>query len=524
MSAVVEPERAAAALTVLVLDDNVADAELMVHELRREGLNPIVEHVATEAAFVAHVGRPFDVILADYNLPQFDAIGALDHLAQRGLDTPLIVVSGSLTDEEALECIRRGAADYLLKDRLGRLPFAVRRVLADRQARRRIAQQRELLLREHAARAAAEAERDRLQQVIDVLPEGVAIADAAGRIVMRNSVAGTIWRTPPPLGDDDADAALEVWGMDESPYPPDGTPLARSVLTGEVVRGEQLLVGPAALEHKVPVIASSAPLRDNRGNVIGGVAVFQDVSQLKELDREKDTFLAATSHDLKNPLTGIRGHAQLLLRQAKRGDQLDPSRIAASAQRIDETVLRVVRMIDGLLDVAHLEMGQALDLHLDSVDLAALVVRVADEHQRTSEGHQILVETPSAAVGGCWDESRLERVLDNLVGNAIKYSPGGGKVRIGLAIEGDWAVLQVADEGVGIPAADLPHIFERFYRAGNVAGRFEGSGIGLAGARQIVEQHAGAIALASVEGQGTTITVRLPHGNAAARPKTDVSS
>jgi signal transduction histidine kinase len=104
----------------------------------------------------------------------------------------------------------------------------------------------------------------------------------------------------------------------------------------------------------------------------------------------------------------------------------------------------------------------------------------------------------------------VERVVANLVSNAIKYSPGGGDVRVELAAEAGWAVLRVQDQGVGIPAADLPRVFEQFHRAANVAGRIGGTGLGLAGARHIVEQHGGSIALESQEGVGTTVTVRLP--------------
>jgi signal transduction histidine kinase len=117
-------------------------------------------------------------------------------------------------------------------------------------------------------------------------------------------------------------------------------------------------------------------------------------------------------------------------------------------------------------------------------------------------------------VVGEWDRMRLERVLDNLLSNAVKYSPQGGPIAIRVGREDDaggaWAVVSVRDDGIGVPAEDLPWIFERYRRAGNVAGRVAGTGIGLAGARQIVEQHGGTIGVESDEGQGTTVTVRLP--------------
>ena len=125
-----------------------------------------------------------------------------------------------------------------------------------------------------------------------------------------------------------------------------------------------------------------------------------------------------------------------------------------------------------------------------------------------------MLDTLLETLDGPWDPVRVARVLANLVGNAIKYSPGGGEVRVSVVREpgpgGDWAVVSVSDHGLGIPEADLPHIFERFQRASNVAGRIAGTGIGLAISRRIVERHGGTIDVRSEEGVGTTFTVKLP--------------
>jgi signal transduction histidine kinase len=112
---------------------------------------------------------------------------------------------------------------------------------------------------------------------------------------------------------------------------------------------------------------------------------------------------------------------------------------------------------------------------------------------------------------GIWDPLRLERVLGNLLGNAVKYSPAGGDVHVEIVRdEPGWAIVTVRDGGIGIPAADLPHVFERYHRAANVIGRFPGEGIGLPGAKQVVDQHGGTILITSTEGHGATFTVRLP--------------
>jgi len=147
-------------------------------------------------------------------------------------------------------------------------------------------------------------------------------------------------------------------------------------------------------------------------------------------------------------------------------------------------------------------------------DLAALVRRTVEEQQTTDR--RLRLEPAATTLPGQLNQLRLERAVGNLISNALKYSPGGAPVLVRLVAEGadevgtPWAALTIADRGVGIPADDLPHLGEHFYRGGNVAGRIGGTGLGLASAREIVMAHGGALAIASVEGIGTTVTVRLP--------------
>jgi len=236
----------------------------------------------------------------------------------------------------------------------------------------------------------------------------------------------------------------------------------------------------------------------------------------EEAVRMRDQFLSTISHDLKNPLTTIKGRAQLLRHTLAGLEGPMGERAAAELTRIDHTASRMTRLINELLDVARLRAGQPLALSLRPGDLVEITRRIAAEYGDMGKRHRILVETATPAITGEFDLFRLERVLDNLISNAIKYSPCGGDITLRLReerAEGDAApgaaVLEVEDHGIGVPAADLPHLFERFHRAGNV-GATAGTGLGLAGARQIVEQHGGTIAVESREGAGTTVTVRLP--------------
>jgi excisionase family DNA binding protein len=230
--------------------------------------------------------------------------------------------------------------------------------------------------------------------------------------------------------------------------------------------------------------------------------------------RARDEFLSAAAHDLKTPLTSVKGMAQLLRRQVARSGVPTDDRLMEGLARIDATATKMGQQLDELVDLTRLQMGQQLELRRGSTDLVVLAQRVAAEQQQLTNRHRIRVETSLPELVGEWDAVRLGRVLDNLVSNAIKYSPAGGDVVVSVAgddVAGDgWATLAVADEGLGIPAADLPLIFERFRRARNVDGRIGGTGIGLASARQIVAQHHGELVVESVEGRGSTFTMRLP--------------
>jgi len=236
----------------------------------------------------------------------------------------------------------------------------------------------------------------------------------------------------------------------------------------------------------------------------------------EEAVRLRDSFLAAAAHDLSNPLTAILGICQLLNRRLGYSQGHDSERCSDAIVGIESNARRLAAQIEQLLDVACTEAGRPLGLRRIPTDLVALVDRVIAARSQSSLRHDLRLETQLEQLLGVYDPVRLERVVDNLLANALKYSPLGGKIVVRLERErtprGAWAVLAVLDEGLGVPAADLPLIFEPFRRAGNV-GPISGTGIGLASARQIVEEHGGRVTVTSREGAGSTFTVYLPVGS-----------
>ena len=234
--------------------------------------------------------------------------------------------------------------------------------------------------------------------------------------------------------------------------------------------------------------------------------------EAREATRLRDDFLLGVSHDLKTPLTVIRGQAQLLQRRLSRY-AVDVSEVQEGLRSIEERSRAMAGLLDELLDVARLRLGERLDLTSRPMNLGTLLQTLVASLNQTTR-HTLLLEIEDGDLIGSWDERRLARVVDNLLSNAVKYSAAGSTVTVRLSRESDetgtWAILQIRDEGVGIPTKDLPHVFEQFYRASNAPANVSGTGLGLSGVQRLIQQHGGSIALESVEAVGTTVSVRLP--------------
>jgi PAS domain S-box-containing protein len=225
--------------------------------------------------------------------------------------------------------------------------------------------------------------------------------------------------------------------------------------------------------------------------------------------RLRDQFLSIAAHELKTPLTTLLGNAQLMLRRAQRDSSL-PERELRQLRMINEQSSRLHRMVLALLDISRLESGQ-LSIERAPLDLVALTHRVVEEIRPASDGRAIEIVGPAEPLLVAGDELRLEQVLQNLIQNALKYSPDGQPVVVWVERRSAHATVAVTDHGIGIPAAALPRLFGRFYRAPNAeAQQIGGMGVGLYVVKEIVTLHGGEIAVESAEGQGSTFTVLLP--------------
>jgi len=255
--------------------------------------------------------------------------------------------------------------------------------------------------------------------------------------------------------------------------------------------------------------------------------------QAAHAQAELQAFLFSLSHDIKSPLAVLKGHAQVLRRQlVRRAEPPSRERLVDGLGQIEASALRVAGLVDDLVEVAAVQNGDLMPLHRSELDLVPLVHETIERHQRLADQHQFRPDAEAESIVGLWDGPRLGRVLDNLVGNAIKYSRDGGLITVqvrpgrrlsraaepaGMTSANDClscpgVLLSVEDNGIGIAADDLPHVFDRFHRGGSVPDAVVGTGIGLTSVAQIVHQHGGTIDIASALGLGTRVTVWLPIG------------
>ncbi len=243
------------------------------------------------------------------------------------------------------------------------------------------------------------------------------------------------------------------------------------------------------------------------------IARKQHGHDVPEAVRQQNMLIAVAAHDMKNQLGVIRGTAQLIERHMRRAQAPEPERILSGLATIQTGTRKLQRLMEAFMDVARVQSGEPVEFNRRPTNLVALTRGCVQEYAQTTS-HELTLSTTGESLIGLWDATRLERVVENLLSNAIKYSAPATAIQITIAQEpadaGDVAVLRVEDQGVGIPAADLPHIFQPFYRGSNVAQQTSGTGIGLFGARALVEQQGGTLRLESTAGVGTTLTLRLP--------------
>ncbi len=373
------------------------------------------------------------------------------------------------------------------------------------------------------ARQKVEREQERLHTILDQLPEGITLVEADGSLSYMNCAAEHLLQISPeqqwnalhdrnPL----AQSVKELEGQNLAPK----NFLLLHALHGETITGRETVITRSD-GSRIVLMTSSAPLYNKEQELMGAVSVFQDVTLRKNMEQQKNEFLSLASHELRTPITTIQGLAEILYMHIQSGKSLNSPRSHSAIEEVIGQSRQLTYLIDGMLDISRLENMQ-LELQFVSNDLVSVLKRVVESQSMTSKYHPIslVIEGLQAheTLKGCFDEQRMIQVMNNLMNNAIKYSPKGCPIEVGLRwtlTQPDEALLWVKDSGVGIPQSELNSIFDRFYRVSNTDRSIGGLGVGLYLVREIVTRHDGRVWAESVEGKGTTFYVLLPLNSSA---------
>ncbi len=348
-------------------------------------------------------------------------------------------------------------------------------------------------LRERMERITAD--RNEVVAILASMVEGVIAVDRDERIVHMNAAAGEILGTAP-----DASGGKHVWEVTRLLEVTET--IAKALETAAGVTAEATLAGDRVVEMQ------AAPLRDAEGRLSGAVVVLHDVTRLRRLETVRRDFVANVSHELKTPLTAIQGLVETLLDD----EAMDEATRRRFLVKLKDQAGRLSALTADLLALSRLESGdEALELKADDVrrpvDEAVREFGVPSEQK----GVTLTATLPDSPVVVLCQLEAMRQLVDNLLDNAVKYTPEGGRIEVRLTSEDREAVLEVADAGIGIEPRDQQRIFERFYRVDKARSReLGGTGLGLSIVKHITEAHGGSVTVESAPGLGSTFRVRLP--------------
>ncbi len=498
-----------APLRLILAEDNANDAELCLKELKRGGVRFVADVVSRREDFVQKLSSPIDIVISDYFMGQWTGMDALEIIKQTCPDVPLILVTGTLGDELAVECIKAGVTDYVLKDQLGRLPMALRRARNERSLR--------------------EAEK----QAVEALRE----SEARYRGLVDNATYGVYWEKPDGtllyanralvymLGYDSAEELFSIGNVGALYCRPSKR---ATVLQDYRNRGRIDAVAEWRRKNgqNLTVRIHGLPATDQHGQEYLEVMV-EDVTERVALEtqlQQAQKFEAigqlagGIAHDFNNMIGAILGWADMGLEETAAG-----SRIHRHFEKVRSQAQRAGALTRQLLAFARRQILEPRDMDLNQSVLEALSLL------EKVIGGNIAVKTTLATglpvVRA--DQTQLEQVLMNLCINARDAMPEGGSLIIGssevsfdadacklhpLAHPGEYVMLSVTDTGAGMDAATLDRIFEPFFTTKELG---KGTGLGLATVYGIVRQHGGFINVYSEPGMGTTFRVYIPVSHAA---------
>jgi signal transduction histidine kinase len=477
---------------VLVVDDSILYRDLVInHVLEPNDYFPLVAEDGQSGLKIALEESP-DLIIIDMQMPGLTGIEVLEELHELGSEIPVILMTLHGSEDLVVRAFRMGVKDYVIK------PFGVEEMLAaiDRAlTEMRLRRERDALTEELIeTNKQLDSERRQLETVLTDTADAVLLVDDTdpGQVILANLTARRVF------GLED-----NVIGQRLSDVVDDNVLIDvfhRATVTGEPSQAEINLADESTLNASVTPIPG-----------VGKVAVMQDITYFKELDRMKSEFVSTVSHDLRSPLTSIKGFADLLPTAGELNEQQ-----LYFLQKVRRGIDMITVMISDLLDLGRIEAEVRMDMEL--CDLQEIVEEAVDGQLSNAELKKqnlgLKIDSKLPAVRG--NVLRLGQAISNLVSNAVKYTPDKGNIQVSVASEGGQVVVTVEDDGIGIPQEDLPYIFDKFYRVESPETEgIVGSGLGLSMVKTIAEKHQGRIWAESEQGVGTSFYLVLPATSAS---------
>jgi signal transduction histidine kinase len=484
---------------ILLVDDEPMIRDSSKRLLSARGFQ-VLEAENGQAALDILSKNSIDLILLDLKMPVMGGEECLKQARSSHPDVPVIIITGHGTLDTAVECMKKGAYDFITK------PFEIDHLLltVERTIQKRNLEQQSKQYQEETVRNLIElsTEKKRLETIITCMANGLMVTDKNMEIVLHNPALLRLLGIPGDL----ADSIPVTQVIDDETLIETLKRIQRGEVPEKEFFSQEIRVGSKILR------AISAPTLGPDRNVFwavkGTVTVLEDVTAFKQLDQMKSDFLNMVAHELRSPLVSIRQLNSVLLEglagplQEKQQDF-----VKRTMSKIDA----LLGLINDLLDVARLEAGRLVRQQV-AVDVGKIIQEmVALMEPRAGEQKIDLTCSLRDLKPILADPKNVEEVLNNLLSNAINYSPDGGKVSVTARGIDQFIEIKVSDTGVGIPAEEMPKIFEKFYRVKHPRTRhITGTGLGLSLVKGIVEAYHGSIGVESVPGKGTVFTIILP--------------
>ena len=493
----------------LHLEDNELDSELLLSQMEQEGINCKIDRVSFKKEYLEAISKTnYDLIISDNTLPDFTGIDALKFARNKQPNTPFIFVSGTLDEDVAIEAMKWGASDYVLKDKLTKLGLTVKRVLLE------YLQKKELDTANERIRESEE----KYRTLVETSPESIFLTDLAGIILFANRKASDLYGFASP-DELNGNNLIDFFTDEYKEYARENRV---KTLSGSSVRNAEYVILNNN-NQKIPVEINTSLIKDNNDDAKSVMVIVRDISERKiaeievlaakekaeEMNKLKSFFLSNMSHELRTPMIAIMGYSEILQEEITNPNHVNLiSGILEGASRLNET-------FNSILELSRIESA-ILNVQPSACSLLEEVEKTIVSLKSTAERKNLYlnVELKDKNVTVEIDPPLFRKALYHVISNGIKFTKTGGvTIQVDKQMIGDHtrAVVRVIDTGVGIPDYDIQKIFGEFRQGSEGLARgYEGMGIGLSLAKKIIQMMKGEILVDSTPGNGSVFTISLP--------------